>query len=675
MNNMLDITKRFDEIERYLSFLFSGASDEKDRILLCRIKTDEEAERTKSKLEINSFGSSKIKDVAGFIAKNTDNGIANYYCQIGVAEKDKISKNRRSKESEINKVVAFYVDIDYTDGIAHKKNKLPPDKTSALDLVDSSFIKPSLIVHSGNGLHAYWILEKPIKISPETYSLEHIKNINIGIHSLFAAESLKRKWSIDSIFDLTRILRVPGTINRKTGQNGQILEKLCSIEEDNGIKYSLEHIEDEIKSRGGNKNTVFTPIVVARQKVLQGYSQNGELPEIKSKTVSGCKEFNLNGSIVVIDPDATVTTEDLDDLMAINTEIIQIIKGIWNKSKFPSTSECDYELIKTALECGWSYQKITNLLVFYRTKNRLNMAKVMRPSYIVTSVNNAITSLQTKETLNKAKSFQNEMSHPSASIESIPDDRKEENRINISKIIGIEVLKLVKHTGDEPSYTLVTALGEVKFQRIDDITSKTRFKNRVAATINKIVEFPKDWNACANMLLSIIENDVDDDSARAKEIMRSYLNDYFIEALVRSLDIEKTSNGSPSVKFEAIALGTLSSDVSKAISDRKPYFKNKNYTTMMFYVDDFYGWIKDYRRGEFSLADIRRILRYISECGETTDDTSFVTRHIWYFIQGDKKLIEKALSAYKLDDLINSQEYSGAGMLKGKRRSKVYLEN
>lgn len=102
-------------------------------------------------------------------------------------------------------------------------------------------------MHSGRGVHAYWILDNAINI-PKDMSADSVKGINKSIHDLFAIESQRNKWKIDSVFDIVRILRIPGTTNRKPGAR----DIVCTIEEDNNIKYNINDIVDEIHVRNAN---------------------------------------------------------------------------------------------------------------------------------------------------------------------------------------------------------------------------------------------------------------------------------------------------------------------------------------------------------------------------------------------------------------------------------------
>ncbi len=65
-------------------------------------------------------------------------------------------------------------------------------------------LHPSMVVHSGHGLHGYWLLANPIPITDANRA--HLEAILKG---------LQRAVGSDSVFDLSRVMRLAGSINVK----------------------------------------------------------------------------------------------------------------------------------------------------------------------------------------------------------------------------------------------------------------------------------------------------------------------------------------------------------------------------------------------------------------------------------------------------------------------------
>jgi len=104
---------------------------------------------------------------------------------------------------------SFFIDIDCG------ANKAYADQTEGIEalqkfLANTDFTKPTVVVNSGRGLHAYWVLEQPI-------TREEWK----PIAERFKALCQEHKFEADPAVtaDVARILRIPETLNFKDPDN------------------------------------------------------------------------------------------------------------------------------------------------------------------------------------------------------------------------------------------------------------------------------------------------------------------------------------------------------------------------------------------------------------------------------------------------------------------------
>jgi len=111
-----------------------------------------------------------------------------------------------SNAKELN---SFFIDIDCGT------NKAYADQTEGIEalqkfLASTDFTKPTVVVNSGRGLHAYWVLEQPI-------TREEWK----PIAERFKALCQEHKFEADPAVtaDVARILRIPETLNFKDPNN------------------------------------------------------------------------------------------------------------------------------------------------------------------------------------------------------------------------------------------------------------------------------------------------------------------------------------------------------------------------------------------------------------------------------------------------------------------------
>jgi hypothetical protein len=142
--------------------------------------------------------------------------------------------------------------------------------------------EPSIVVDSGNGAHLYWLLEEPYRIDdvgdPIPVETEWIQGQSgkkeahrfiaeagqkIPVDKIRGTERLSararrfqnilqglaRSFGGDHTFDLSRLLRVPGTLNRKNQRNGAKPKPTSLLTCDPQLRYSLAVFERFAESR------------------------------------------------------------------------------------------------------------------------------------------------------------------------------------------------------------------------------------------------------------------------------------------------------------------------------------------------------------------------------------------------------------------------------------------
>lgn len=153
---------------------------------------------------------------------------------FGVGLRNKVLKNGlRGSEKDISYITTLYADID-VKGDAHAQKSLPETIDEAVDFLNGLNLKPSIIVRSGNGIHSYWLLDKPFKIE-NSEDRNNIVSVFRGFGKYINLEARKHGWKLDNVYDLARILRVPGSINHKL-KNGV----KCEVIKISPQRYNLE---------------------------------------------------------------------------------------------------------------------------------------------------------------------------------------------------------------------------------------------------------------------------------------------------------------------------------------------------------------------------------------------------------------------------------------------------
>lgn len=117
----------------------------------------------------------------------------------------------RSSAQHITRLSALWADLDYKPkpgGLG----SYPEAMEVVADLSNALGIQPSAIVHSGHGIQPYWPIEDG-ELTDE--NRDAVATLLKRWGSLVKQFALNNHGSADSVFDLPRILRVPGSVNWK----------------------------------------------------------------------------------------------------------------------------------------------------------------------------------------------------------------------------------------------------------------------------------------------------------------------------------------------------------------------------------------------------------------------------------------------------------------------------
>lgn len=158
-----------------------------------------------------------------------------YYCVA--LRQEGLPSSIRGDIGQIHTVVCMVADVDVL-GPAHKEKDLPKTEKEAIDFVNSLKLKPSIIVQSGNGVHAIWLLDEPFIIHNED-EREQIRELSAGFGMYVIAEGCKKGWKLDNVQDVPRMLRAPGSLNFKSNP-----PKQCEVYSAEEIRYPLTVFEE-----------------------------------------------------------------------------------------------------------------------------------------------------------------------------------------------------------------------------------------------------------------------------------------------------------------------------------------------------------------------------------------------------------------------------------------------
>lgn len=113
---------------------------------------------------------------------------------------------------DVTALPALFADID-VQSPAHPNEKLPPDIGTAFQIAYDLNPRPTLIIHSGGGLHLYHVLAQPTMIDEE-WSAERLTRL-IRLYKDWLSRAFN-PWYVDpGTFELSRVLRPVETVRYK----------------------------------------------------------------------------------------------------------------------------------------------------------------------------------------------------------------------------------------------------------------------------------------------------------------------------------------------------------------------------------------------------------------------------------------------------------------------------
>jgi hypothetical protein len=115
----------------------------------------------------------------------------------------------------------LWADLDYGT-VGHKPAPgglpLPPDEDAARQVI-AALPTPSLLVHSGGGLYPIWKYEQPIYLA-NAERRDEAKVRSQRWQNVIKAAAASLGWHYGSgVGDLPRVLRLPGSVNRKVAES------------------------------------------------------------------------------------------------------------------------------------------------------------------------------------------------------------------------------------------------------------------------------------------------------------------------------------------------------------------------------------------------------------------------------------------------------------------------
>lgn len=278
---------------------------------------------------------------------------------------------QRFLAKQITGLIGFHIDLDVEDEHAHKKKNLPPTKEAAMAFLDELVLPPTFVVDSGHGYQAHWLFDEPWSFE-NSAERDTAHQYNRWWQQFARGLALKNHaWNVDSTPDLSRVLRVPGSVNWKVPTQPV---PVTIVRYDLGARYQINQF----------------------LKVLEDNQEIAKLPQKGFDTEVMRRELENS---VKIDPNAEPPMLKFAKLLRNSRQAYSAFNHDHDQ---PSPSDEDFDLACAALkemvddDNGmmkrlWTEQEVVDLLIYHR---RTYGYDLKHPGYYPLTVANALARIE-----------------------------------------------------------------------------------------------------------------------------------------------------------------------------------------------------------------------------------------------------------------------------------------
>ena len=361
------------------------------------------------------------------------------YLGAGLSSKS-FGSRQRVVAADTSGIAAVWIDIDYLNDTAHKKQNLPPDQDAALELLNEGPRPPSIVVHSGHGLQAWWLFDEPLMFSnrgEQVAAQELVKSWN----QLYRDLAAKRSWDLDATWDLARVMRLPGSLNQKSDPPPPV--RLLSI--DDQLTYPAAELRE-----------------------LCGAPEKLTAAQLEEKVPL---DFGFE-----LRREAEPPFQKWEVLRGAEPQVEQTWRRRRMKMSDQSPSAYDMALANFAAMAGWEDQEIVDLLVAHRRHHGDDL-KLNRPDYYARTVRKARDVCSREQAPAQAEELVEELEYVQT------EDERSEVRNQLcdwlSNVLKVGVTRVERFESDPPTYRLLTENGWAQLGTTQELFQQPKLRAAV----------------------------------------------------------------------------------------------------------------------------------------------------------------------------------------------------
>lgn len=411
------------------------------------------------------------------------------YFGVGLSAED-YGPNRRCKPEQVAAIPGLWADIDIAHDLHNKNKKLPRNEAEAREFLKGLRLQPQMIVHSGHGLQCYWRLKELWVFENEAERQGATEFCN-GWAKQLKEEAAAAGYNFDTVHDLSRVMRVPGTNNCKDPDNIIVVE-LLEVEETRQFDFEKPRFEDPA------------------------------LPEEEKEKKEESKPKYTAGSLK-LKPGAEPPHDKLMALLCNEPKFRRSWERTRKDMRDPSASGYDLSLALFTVRALWTDQEIVNLLIASRRYHSDNLK--LREDYYARTIAKARQMVEKSETGDALGDL----------AEQARDDEqtRKERLDQLEAHLGMPIRRVLRYVSNPPFYHIVLRDNVwIPLGKIENLVEQRPFRNRVADWMPHVVKTmkPAIWNHVASNLRKLCEDvEVGEEASlkgRVRNWMRIYIDDH-----------------------------------------------------------------------------------------------------------------------------------------------------
>lgn len=474
---------RHDEIRRHLELLYSSSCEDLGTWFNIFTLHDRESR----------FFREVGDEVVAYCAEKAEAGREVYCCMGTFAQP--VAGGGRGRAGDVVALSAFWADVDVLHEQAHKAKSYPTTVEEALEVCRVSLHPPSFHVHSGYGVHAYWLLNEPMEVV-EARRRNDATILLKRWQGTLQSRAKAMGFEVDATHDPVRVLRVAGTINWKDKDNPKPVVMTCP---DRPTEYDPDTMEE---------------VMVAVEYV----SDQGAY-----RSLAEVSDFRL-------DPNATIDDKILSAARAND----ETFRDTWDRRRDDfsddSASTYDFALANHFVRAGFDDQTIVDALIHWRRLHGCDPK--LRVDYYQRTIGKVRATTEQAAVVSKIADGVHDLPEVS-DVSMLSSDERDNFLRDIRAVLRINVARFIQVNVDNAIFFFELDNGErFSVGDIDNVLEYRKMRARLAERMGVLIDndiLKNHWKGVTSRLFAIRESE-DTSELTTAQSCRALLVEYFEQA-------------------------------------------------------------------------------------------------------------------------------------------------